>query len=137
MKYLGTIDSVENFENHCNEIKFLLEKDIYYHTNRKMIDWMSDDFYGVHARIENLINRFGKYEQSLLFFTEKSGSVRLHRDSKDFGKTAFSVSSIDFEFIHHNQRYQCKAGNVYTFNSKLIHGIEKIESDRWCLVWWR
>ncbi|MDE5088072.1 MAG: hypothetical protein O4805_13365 [Trichodesmium sp. St16_bin2-tuft] len=29
-----------------------------------------------------------------------------------------------------------KRGGVYTFNSKLIHGIEKIESDRWCLVWW-
>ncbi|MDE5088071.1 MAG: hypothetical protein O4805_13360 [Trichodesmium sp. St16_bin2-tuft] len=73
MKYLGGIDSVENFKNHCDKIKFLLEKDIYYHTNRKMIDWMNDNFYRLHARIENSINRFGKYEQNLLFFTKKGG----------------------------------------------------------------
>ena len=136
MKCLGKIDSAENFENYCTQFSFLMEKDIFYHKNRVILDWINEDFYGGYLRFEEIINKFGGCSKSLLLFYKKGGQLRLHRDSSEYGKVAYSISSKDFEFIFNGDKYNCRKGYVYSFNSKLVHGIERIKDDRWCLVWW-
>ena len=137
MKYLTKIDSPNNFKQFCESLKFLMEKDTFYHPGRTILDWPKENFYGGYGRFEDLINKIEGYEKSLLLFYKKGGKLRLHRDNSEYPKTAFSLSSEDFEFIYHGKKYNCKKGEIYSFNSKLIHGIERIEKDRWALIWWK
>jgi len=99
--------------------------------------YLTDQLKHPYRRLKDLTNRFGGAEKSLLLFYEKGGKLNFHRDSSEYPKTAFSFSYENFEFIYDGQKYDCKKGKIYTFNSKLIHGIKRIENNRWCLVWWK
>ena len=134
MKKLGKIDDVNQFVLWCKSYKKFLQKDKYYSgIKRKIYDFK----FGIDDRGLKLINRFCEAETILLLHYENGGGLRLHRDS-GIGKTAFSLSSIDYEFSWDGKNYKCKAGEIWSFNGKKLHGLnQRLDKERWCLVWWK
>ncbi len=76
------------------------------------------------------------WKLSLLCFYETGGGIRSHRDSSGYGSTAYALSSTDYTFIHDGDRYECKAGIIYQFESKKLHEVPPVQESRWALIWW-
>ncbi|MEA5498024.1 hypothetical protein [Limnoraphis robusta] len=133
MKKVGRIDDVNQFVLWCQKYESFLEKDKYYSgIKRRIYDFKN----GIDERGLKLINRFCEPETILLLKYEINGGLKLHRDS-GVGKTAYTLSSVDFEFSWDGKLYKCKAGDIYSFDGKKLHGLnKKLNSERWCLVWW-
>jgi hypothetical protein len=72
----------------------------------------------------------------LLCFYEKGGGILPHRDSKGYGTEAFCLSSTDYIFVHDEEKYECRAGVIYQFDSKKVHSVPPLKEERWCLLWW-
>jgi hypothetical protein len=130
---VGHIDDVNQFVLWCRKYEVFLEKDKYYSgIKRRLYDFK----FGIDQRGLRLINRFCEPETILLLKYEIGGGLKLHRDSGT-GKIAYSLSSVDFEFNWNEKLYRCKAGEIYKFNGKKLHGLnKKLNQERWCLVWW-
>ncbi|MFP4009671.1 MAG: hypothetical protein ACLFV6_16970 [Spirulinaceae cyanobacterium] len=98
-------------------------------------------------RIEQLGERvLPNFDIGLLLLYSPGTQINLHRDHTVFEKTAVSINlgQATFKIAQtprkgeklNPQRYRLQDGDVIRFNSKLLHGIEPVQIERWCLVFW-
>ena len=147
MKEIGKIQSLKSFVDWCESKRELLQTDPYKSSvQRKLLpigyEGTLDNppqYFQAHwdDRMDALAKRFTpNWKLALLCLYGKGGGIKLHRDSTAYGNVATAVSSTAYIFQHDNNRYECKAGHIYQFNSKLPHAVEPLAEERWALIWW-
>lgn len=94
-------------------------------------------------KVEKFINKVKGWEDwsldrdlALLLKYELGGGIKMHRDSSGYGRQAAIVSSCGYQFSHGKEKYDCKEGVVYQFDSKVLHGVKSCQ-ERWSLAWWK
>lgn len=98
-------------------------------------------------RIEQLGDRvLPNFNIGVLLLYSPGTNINLHRDHTVFEKTAVSVNlgQAIFKIAQtprkgeklNPQHYHLQDGDIIRFNSKLLHGIEPVKIERWCLVFW-
>lgn len=156
MKVIGKID-LSNFVGWCEEMDPYLADDPYKSGIKRKVAVIGNgiDYFSVDGKkkllvvdglkikkVEDFIRKVDDYQDwslnndlCLLLKYQKGGGIKMHRDSSGYGKMAAIVSSSDYEFNHGGKKYDCKAGLIYQFDSKVLHGVKNCK-DRWSLAWW-
>lgn len=90
-----------------------------------------------HLELEKFCNSImPTWEIGLIMKYEAGGKIGIHRDQSGYGKKARSVSTIDFDFFIGNKNQKIQAGEVIEFDSKVPHGVLKIERERFAIATW-
>lgn len=143
---LGRINLTE-FVNWCKSKEDLLESSIYTQDHGrlvvplgyKLVNNKPPKVVKAHydRRMDTLASRFcPDWRLSLLCRYDEGGGVTSHRDASIYGVKAYVISSVDYNFIIDGTLHNCKSGVLYEFNSKKLHSVPPVKSERWALIWW-
>jgi hypothetical protein len=98
-------------------------------------------------RLEALGNRvLPNFNIGVLLLYQPGVKINLHRDHTVFSPTAVSINLGAATFFMaemekkgtelKHQYYSLTDGDVTRFNCKILHGIEAVDNERWCIVFW-
>jgi alkylated DNA repair dioxygenase AlkB len=98
-------------------------------------------------RLEALGDRvLPNFDIGILLLYQPGVKINLHRDHTVFASTAVSINLGEATFLMAEmgkkgtelkpQDYPLTDGDVLKFNCKILHGIEAVNKERWCIVFW-
>lgn len=86
------------------------------------------------------------FDIGVLLLYQPGVKINLHRDHTVFDSTAVSINLGEATFLMAEmgkkgtelkpQYYPLTDGDVIKFNCKILHGIEAVNTERWCIVFW-
>ena len=149
--------NLQELHNWCQNYRYLLKPTIsQYATGRKELwirrycdlrkqatitEGFRDD------RLEALGDRvLPNFDIGLLLFYQPGVKINLHRDHTVFSSMAVSINLGEATFLMADmvekgaklkpEYYYLTDGDVTKFNCKILHGIEAVNKERWCIVFW-
>ncbi|MGB3513840.1 MAG: hypothetical protein WBA93_32465 [Microcoleaceae cyanobacterium] len=146
IKQIGVTDA-DALEEYMKTLEF--GQDQYKAANNRKILPIKHQFVGHYSkpmvaqgyrdeRIEKFLDiAYPGWEIALALHYRPGGNVDLHRDATGYGQLAISVSSTDFVFRIENERHECQRGAIYLFRTKVLHGTEPLDRERFTIVAWK
>ncbi|WP_292713379.1 hypothetical protein [Nostoc sp. JL34] len=86
-----------------------------------------------------------EFHQALVLFYVAGTQIKVHRDSPTYaagaaqiniiGRARFSISGC--QDVRRMESYWLNEGDCIAFDNKQPHGIERVESERWCICFFK
>lgn len=88
-------------------------------------------------RLESLGNRvLSNFDIGLLLFYPKGIEIKPHRDHTVFDTMAVCINLGKANFFIGEENYNLSDGEIIKFNCKIVHGVQKVDQNRWSIIFW-